>query len=69
MLWIFTVVQLKCFRDDAKANSIYSKAKAPQGAIDVYLTTTGRIYHSAGLCNHRNVILYCIVLKIYILKT
>lgn len=36
----------------------------------VYLTTTGHIYNSAGMCKHANVILdsYCILLKMHILK-
>lgn len=59
-----------CSRDDAKLSSGYSEAKAHQGAIPVCLTTAGHIYHSAGLCNHRNIILhsYCISIKIHIFQ-
>lgn len=55
-----------CSRNDAKTYS----TRAPQGASPVYLTTTGHIYNSAGMCKHANVILdcYCILLKIHILK-
>lgn len=66
-------VELYCTvrsRADAKPSSGHSAAGAPQGAIPVCLTTAGHIYHSAGLCNHRNIIQcnYHISLKIHILK-